>query len=142
MKLLLLIVMAGSALAADWNAVRGIPAAQKIEVTTKDGKRTQSEFVAAAAETLSMRVKSGEQTLARTDVRQIRVYDPSRRLHKGILWTLIGAGAGLGVGVAACPSCANEGAGYKYAGPGTAIGAGVGALGFFSSPYRTVYKVK
>ena len=50
--------------------------------------------------------------------------------------------AGSGAGFAACPGCANEGAGYKYVGPGVAAGAAIGALGFLSSPYRTIYNNK
>ena len=45
-----------------------------------------------------------------------------------------------GLGVAVCPGCANEGHGGKYVGPGVAAGAAVGALGFLTSPWRTIYK--
>lgn len=54
----------------------------------------------------------------------------------------IGVGVGAGLGVAICPYCANEGHGAKFVAPGAAIGGGIGALGFLSSPYRTVYKSK
>jgi hypothetical protein len=56
--------------------------------------------------------------------------------------SIIGAGAGLGIGFAVCPQCSNEEAGAKNAGPGTGVGAALGALGFLTSPYRTVYEVK
>ena len=89
-----------------------------------------------------VREPSGEQSIAHAQIRQVRVYDAGRRIRRGILWTAVGLGVGIGAGVASCPGCANEGAGAKYVGPGAAAGAGIGALGFLSSPYRTVYKSK
>ena len=142
MKLLLLLLSAGAAFAADWAEIRLIPPDQKIEVTTRDGTRTRAIFAAATAEALMLRENSGERSLPRAEIRQVRVYDPGHRLRRGLLWTAVGAGAGAAGGVAVCPSCANEGKAYKFVGPGIAIGAAIGALGFLSSPYRTVYKIK
>jgi transposase len=74
-------------------------------------------------------------------VRELRVFDPGRKTHRGLLWTLIGAGAGAGASLAACIDCQGEGrAMTKYVPLGVAVGAAIGALGFLSSPYRTEYK--
>jgi hypothetical protein len=142
MKLMLVLLAASAAFGAEWDAVRRIAPNQKVEITTASGDRMRGTFVSASAEALIMREPSGEQSVMQAQVRQVRVYEPSRRVKRGILWTAIGLGAGIGVGFAACPGCANEGVGSKYVGPGAAAGAGIGALGFLTSPYKTVYKNK
>ena len=130
-------------LAGDWQDVQRIPKEQKVEVATRDGSyKRGAHFVSATADALVIREKSGERSIARTDVRRVLASDPSRRIRNGAIWTAIGAGAGLGIGFAVCPYCGNEGHGDKYVGPGVAIGAGLGALAFIPAPYRTVYKSK
>jgi len=130
LKILLLLLSAYTAWAADWDTVRRIPADQKIEITARDGTRTDATFISATSDMLLLREKSGERSLPRIDIRRLRVFDPARRIHRGLLFTGAGAGFGAAAGLAACPSCANEGHGPIYVGPGIAIGAGIGALGF------------
>jgi hypothetical protein len=140
MKLFVLLLAACAAFAAGWEGVERIPADQPIEVTTQDGTRTRATFVSATRDALVVREKSGERSIVRTEIRRVRVADPARRLRRGLIWTAVGAGAGAAAGAAVCPSCPNEGSGYKYVGPGAAAGAAIGALGFLSAPYRTVYR--
>jgi len=142
MKLLFLLLAAGAAFAAGWEAVQRIPPDQKIEVTTRNGTSTRTVFVSATADAIVVREKSGERSIARAEIRQVRVADPARRVRNGLIWTAVGAGVGAAIRAAICPSCPNEGHGYKFVGPGVAIGAGAGALGFLPAPYRTVYKIK
>lgn len=143
MKVFFLSLAAGVAFAAGWEAVERIPPDQKIEVTTRNGTSTRAVFLSATGEAMVIREKSGERSIARAEIRQVRVADPPRRVRNGIIWTAAVAGVGAGIGVAVCPYCPNEGHGYKFAGPGAAIGAGAGALlGFLPAPYRRVYKVK
>lgn len=142
MRTLLLFLVASAGFAADWDAVRQISAGRKIEIIARDGGKTRADFVSADAEVLTFREESGPRSLTRPEIRRVRVFDPRRRVFKGLLWMGIGAAAGGGIGAGVCPYCANEGHGYRYVGPGVAVGAGVGALGFLSSPYRTVYKGK
>jgi hypothetical protein len=125
--------------AAGWESVQRLPAGDQIEVT-RGGKTSDRRFVSASADSLVVRGDTGEESVARSEVDRVRVKEPGRRVRRGLLWTAIGAGAGVGLGIAACPGCFNEGAGAKYVGPGVAIGAGLGALGFLSSDYRTVYR--
>lgn len=142
MKLLLVLLAANVALAADWDAMRQIPAGQKIEITTRDGLHTRGTFVSSSGDAAVIHEGSAERSVPRAEVRRVRVYDSGRRLRRGLLWTAVGAGVGAVGGAAACPGCPNEGSGYKFIGPGIAIGAGIGALGFLSSPYKTIYKSK
>jgi len=139
-RFLLLVIFAAACYGADWDALRRTANDRKIEITTQDGTRTRATFVSSTGESLVVRETSGEHSFARADVHEVRVYDPSRRWRRGLIWTAVGLGAGIGVGFAVCPYCANEGHGDKFVGPGAAIGAGLGALGFFTSSYRTVYK--
>jgi hypothetical protein len=136
MKILLLLLAASTAFANDWGSIQRIPAGRKIEVIERDGTRLQGPF-----EVLVIEEKSGTRSLSRAAIRQVRVFDAGRRVRRGLLLMLIGAAAGAAAGAAICPSCSNEGNGTKFVAPGLAIGAGIGALGFLSSPYKTIYKV-
>ena len=142
MRLFLVLFTTGLLVAGDWNAVQQIPAAQKIEVTERDGGgRLRATLVSVSPETVVVRSTSGERSIPRVSIRELRVFDPGKRVHRGLLWTLVGAGAGTGASLAACVSCANEGHDTsKYVPVGLAAGLRFGALGFLTSPYRTVYK--
>jgi hypothetical protein len=142
MKLCLWLFASSLAIAADWNAVQRIPATQKIEVIERSGSgRLRATLVSASPDSVVVREAAGERSIARADVRELRVFDSGRRVHRGLLWTLVGAGAGAGASLAACTSCSGEGRETTtYAPLGVAAGAAIGALGFLSSPYRTVYK--
>jgi hypothetical protein len=140
--LAVMLLAAVTAFGAGWDSVTRITEGQKIELRTRDGAKLQGTFISATAESIAIRYKSGEQSIERANVLKVRVYDAGRRTRKGVMWTAIGAGAGFGVGAAVCPQCSNEGDGAKYIGPGVAVGAALGALGFLSSPYKTIYEVK
>ena len=140
MKILLLLLAASTAFANDWSSIQRIPAGRKIEVIERDGTRLQGAFVSSTEEVLVIEEKSGTRSLSRAAIRQVRVFDAGRRVRRGLLLMLIGAAAGAAAGAAICPSCSNEGNGTKFVAPGLAIGAGIGALGFLSSPYKTIYK--
>ena len=113
----------------------------KVEVATKS-ETTRGKFVSASDTAVVVRTKAGEQSIARADVKKVRVADPSRRARNGLIGTAIGVGAGVGLGFAICPYCANEGNGGKYVGPMAAGGAGVGALAFLPEGYSTIYRTK
>lgn len=142
MKVLVFFLAACTTFAADWEAIRRLPIDEKIEIITRDGASTRATFISATGEAIVVREKSGERSIARAEIRRLRVADPARRLQQGLLWTAVGAGSGAAIGAAICPYCPNEGHGYKFIAPGMGIGAAVGALGFLSSPYRTVFKSK
>ncbi len=142
MKLLFLLLLAGSAFAGDWQAVQRLPHDQKIEVTTRDGSRTRASFVSAAEEALVVRENSGLRSISRADIRKVRIADPGRRTRNGFIWTAVGAGAGAGTALILCPYCPNEGHGNTFIVSAAAVGAGLGALTFLRAPYRTVYESK
>jgi hypothetical protein len=138
MKLSLFLLASSLVFAADWDAVQRIPTAQRIDVTERHGGgRLRAILVSAGPDTVVVR----EASIPRANIRELRVFDLGRRVHRGLLWTLIAAGAGAGASLAACVSCLGEGRNTAtYVPLGVAGGAAIGALGFLSSPYRTVYK--
>ncbi|HUQ90393.1 MAG TPA: hypothetical protein VM120_01850 [Bryobacteraceae bacterium] len=138
----LLLLIARTVFAGDWEALQRIAPDRMVEITTRDGTQIRGAFVSAAGNAMLVRQNSGERSIPGDEIRKVRVTDPSRRLRTGLISIAVGAGVGLAIGFAICPHCANEGNGYKFAGPGVAIGAAIGALGFLSTPYRTVYKRK
>jgi hypothetical protein len=143
MRVLFLLLAVTAALPADWEAVKRVLPETKIEVTTREPRSVRGTFVSATDTTLSLRSKSGEESILRDDIRLVKTAEPSRRLRNGILASAIGAGVGLAIGIAICPHCANEGAGGKFTVPLTAVGAiGGAAGGLLPLPYRTVYKSK
>jgi hypothetical protein len=142
MKLLWVAILATGNLFGQWTAVERLPVDSRIELVTGSRDRTKATFVSATGEQVVIRDASGERTVSRADVREVKVAAPDRRVRNGLIGVAVGAAAGAGVGWAICPQCSNEGAGQKYVGPGVAIGAAIGALAFLPSPYRTIYKNK
>ncbi len=136
--LILFLLTAGSLL-ANWAAVADVAAGQKIEVGLKDGSTSKGTFVSASLDNLIVKEDSAQRTWAKAQIVRVRVYDPGRRIRKGLIWVAVGAGAGAAAGAVACLSCANEGH-STYTGPGAAAGAALGALGFLASPWKTIYK--
>jgi hypothetical protein len=83
--------------AADWDTVQRIPPAKRIEITERQrGGRLQATLVSTSPDTIVVREASGERSIPRADIRELRVFDPGRRVHRGLLWMLVGAGAGAG----------------------------------------------
>jgi hypothetical protein len=140
LKLTLLLIAASVGFAAGWDSVQRVAPGHKVEVST-NAETMKGTFVSASETAVIVRTTAGEQSIARTDVRKVRISDPGRRTRNGLLGTAIGAGVGFGLGYAVCPHCANEGAGGKFTGPFTAVGAGLGATaGFLPPPFSTIYK--
>jgi hypothetical protein len=140
MKLLFILLLATAAFGADWDTIDRLPIDQKIEVTTRDRSRTHAAFVSVSGEV--MVEKSGERSITRANIREVRIADPAHRVRNGLISTAVGAAVGAAIGFAICVYCSNEGHGFKFVGPGIGIGAAIGALGFLPTPYRTVYKSK
>ena len=80
MKLCLFLFASSLVFAADWDAVQRIPAAQRIEVTERSGGgRLRATLVSASPDTVVVREASGERSIPRADIRELRVFDPGRR---------------------------------------------------------------
>jgi hypothetical protein len=143
MKTAILLVLAATGLFAGWEEVRGAAPNQKVDVSLRNAEGVKGTFVSATETSLVVRDAAGERSIARDQIRRVRVSDPSRRIRNTAIGAAIGLAAGIGIGFAACPHCANEGNGGKFVGPAAAAGAGIGAAaGLLPAPYRTIYKAK
>ena len=86
MKLFLFLFTTGLLLASDWNAVQQIPAAQKIELTERGrGGRLRAILVSVSPDSIVVRSTSGERSIQRMNIRELRVFDPGKRVHRGLL---------------------------------------------------------
>ena len=80
MKLSLFLFVSGLVFAADWDAVQRLPVAQRIEVTERSGGgRLRATLVSASPDTVVVREASGERSIARADIRELRMFDSGRR---------------------------------------------------------------
>lgn len=138
----LVLALPVTAASSDWATVTALPAGKQVVVipVAREAKLVQGTLTGAAADSLTVRQKSGEVSLRREEVRVVKVENRSRRPLNGALGIGIGAAVGAAIGGLACVSCPNEGHGYKYVGAGLAVGAGIGALMLLPTPFRTVYK--
>ena len=85
MKLCLLLFASSLVFAADWDAVQRIPAAQRIEVAERSGGgRLRATLVSASPDTVVVREASGERSIPRADIRELRVFDSGRRAPPGV----------------------------------------------------------
>jgi hypothetical protein len=139
MKLIVSLFLALALQAADWSGLAQY-SQQKVELRLTSGSRSRLLLVSASADSIIVRDNSGERSIPRAEVAELRLYDPAHHKRQSFLFTALGAAAGAGLGVAVCPGCANEGNGAKFVAPGAAAGAGLGALSFLSSSYRTIYR--
>ena len=94
-KLLILLLAVNVSLAADWEAILQVQAGKRIEITTRDGVQARGALWSAAADAAVIRDESGERSFARAEVRRVRVYEPGRRIRRGLLWTAVGRASAL-----------------------------------------------
>ncbi|MEJ1937278.1 hypothetical protein WDZ92_44355 [Nostoc sp. NIES-2111] len=139
MKLLVSLCFALLAQAASWDQLTPFTQRQ-VEVISRQGEKTRGLLLSVTPDSLSLSHASGQKSFPKSEVQELRLHDPEQRRRRAWIFTGLGAGAGAGLGVAVCPGCANEGNGAKFVAPGVAIGAGLGALSFLASPYRTIYR--
>jgi len=73
MKLCLCLFASGLAFATDWDAVQRISTAQKIEVSEQSGgSRFRATLVSAGPNTIVVREASGERSIPRADIRELK----------------------------------------------------------------------
>ncbi len=112
----------------DWSAVQSIPVNDRLIVKQKDGKTIEGEMIEANATNLTVSRNGKVTNIARDNVRQIE--RSTGKAAKG-KWAAIGAaagaGVGIGIGAAQYSNCSSDCGIYIIA--GSALGAGIGALG-------------
>jgi len=114
--------------AAHWSDLSRVLAGRDVILRLQNGKRVKGSAVAVAADSITVRTSSGEESINRKAILEIRL-----RKKASYKWRSIGTAIGAGVGLAAATPILtethNEGSG-KYDGAAAGLIAGLAALGF------------
>jgi hypothetical protein len=144
MVAVVLIAFALAAAAApntDWTVVATMAPGTQVQVSMigHSKPRIDGTVLRGTPDSLVVSRKSGETSVARTEVKEVKIAAPHKRTRDGLIAVGVGAALGFVIGWAICVYCTNEGhSGYFWQGMG--IGAGIGAVGFIPVPYDTIYK--
>jgi len=84
----------------DWNTVKALAAGVEIRVET-GSRKTAGRFQSATDDTIVLRSGSGDQSIARSDVRGIAAKKPGHRKRNVLIGLGVGAGAGAGIAISA-----------------------------------------
>ena len=129
---------------SSWEALSALGAGHKIEVVEMNSKKVSGAFVNVTDAGISLQAAGGEQTIARQDVRRVKLMENKHRLRNAAIGAAIGAGAGAGIGaeVGKGPS---HGFGFDFAAQGAGIVAGAGAVigaivGALWPSHQTIYR--
>jgi hypothetical protein len=130
-----------------WENLSTLQAGHKIEVVEMTSKKVSGAFVSVTDAGISLQVEGGEQTIARQDVRVVKLMKNKHRLRNAAIGAAIGAGAGAGIGAASFHDCTGQafciqpGGRGAVAGIGAAAGGVIGAIvGALLPCHETVYR--
>jgi hypothetical protein len=118
------------AASGDWSAVQNLAPGEDIVVNLKDGRGVKGKLISVTDAELSLTRNHKSETFSRDRIFQI--YQRKRKAQKGKYAAIgagIGAGVGLGIGLAKNSPPIDDGEIYPQL--GTALGAGIGAIGGF-----------
>jgi hypothetical protein len=141
LSLLLPLLVAARDLSS-WDRVTALSPGKAVEVTRQTGEPVKGDLVSASPDTITIRGKQGETSVARAEVKSIGAKGSGNAKWLG---AAIGGVAGLVVGLVATLPLANEGRDdlkAAGAGAGAAVGAAIG-LGIgagIDGGYKTVYR--
>ena len=117
---------------ADWKALYGLRAGEKIEVVETGMKKHVGTFSAVTEEAVQMREGSDDVGIRKENVARVTVLDKSHRLRNSLIFGAVGAGTGSGI-TAAVTRCSSSNTTFNLCGLGrgaeVAIGAVAGLLG-------------
>ena len=117
---------------ADWKALYGLRAGEKIELIEANMKKHVGTFSTVTDEAIQMREGSNEIGISRENVARVTVLDKSHRGRNALILAGVGAGAGAGI-TAAASRCSSSTGSFNFCGIGrgaeVAIGAVVGLVG-------------
>ena len=138
--------MAAGGKLRSWQNLQQLGAGQEIEVTRTNGEEVRGSFVAFADQSISLRGKQKDITIAQTDVSRVQLRPAGHRRHGGWIGAGIGAGAGAGVGAGIAASVATDFSVLRpvFIGTGAAVGALVGAAigSLIGGRHTTIYAAK
>ena len=123
-----------------WDNLQQLKPGQKIQVVDKEMRTFRGEFVSFADETITLREKSGEQSVERVKVVRVSVRDTSHRTRNMLLGAAIGGGIAVAATVVPLIANSNEGNSCGVCVAGIAAGIGGGAAIGAIPGNRTVYR--
>ena len=130
-----------------WANLNRLHAGEKIEVVDAGAKKHSGTFLSVSDLAISIRKgagrdAAGEESIAKQDVRSVKVTGNNRRLRNTLIGTGVGAGAGAGIMAGVWESHGFLGGKGDGAAFGGAFGAILGAIvGAFEPTHHTVYRV-
>jgi hypothetical protein len=125
-----------------WESVRSITPGRKVQVYGFGPERFDGQFGSASADSITVTSKSGERTVPRSGIREIKLRKPSGRMKNAGISAAVGGGIGGGVGLAITGGHVDglEGALVLFlAGLGAVAGFAGGSI---PAGYGTVYKAQ
>ena len=122
-------VASAQASKAPWSNLNTLQAGQKIQVVHMDLRKESGKFLNVSDSAISLREKSGEQTIQKQDVRSVKLMEHKHRLRNTLVGGALGAAAGAGsFGAAGGRGSLSGLVAAGGAAVGFVIGAVVGAL--------------
>jgi hypothetical protein len=149
-KICLLLLVHGIACAAfaqtdraSWANLGGLKPGQRIQVVGMTSNTHSGKFVSVSDTAISYRETNGEQSIAKQDVRSVKLMENKHRLRNALIGGAVGAGAGAGIGAASTgrPGVLTDVSRAKGAGVVAVLGliAG-GILGALLPSHSTIYQ--
>ncbi len=132
---------------SSWEALSALGAGHKIQVVEMNSKKVSGAFVNVTDAGISLQAAGGEQTIARQDVRRVKLMENKHRLRNTAIGAAVGAGVGAGIGAASFQDCRGQafciqpGGRGAVAGIGAAAGGVIGAIvGALWPSHQTIYR--
>jgi hypothetical protein len=129
-----------------WQNLRQLGAGQEIEVAKTNGEAVRGSFVAFAEQSISLRGRQRDITIAQAEVSRVQLRPAGHRRHGGWIGAAIGAGAGAGVGAGIAEGVATDFSNLRpaiigvSAGVGALVGAAIGSV--IGGRHTTIYTAK
>lgn len=125
-----------------WTNLSALQAGQKIQIIDLSSKKHSGTFVSVSDTAISYQEAGSAQTIAKQDVRSVRLAKNKHRLRNTFIGAAVGGGAGAGIGAAAWENHGFFGSKGVGAGVGAVIGLAGGAIvGALLPSHQTIYSV-
>ena len=124
----------------DWATVQSLTPGRRVQVHRFGTDRVDGPFRSASADSIVVGTRTGDRTVSRTEIREVKLRKASGRLKNGAVGAAVGGGLGAGLGLAITRGDLED-LGAAILAFLTVVGASAGfGLGLIAPGYGTVYK--